>query len=340
MGAGFYPRYQSLVCPVLLGAIINYLISIHFAVSAMKKTIEEKDKKRSYHYKSLAKCEIGENVNFYAVVLDATFPHQSFKSKKYLATFKVADMTSRMDNKGVADFISIVFFADKFDDLPVCQKVGDIIRVHRATVATYKDRKQFTANVCFNSSWALFRLHCKGQNSGDKVIDDGFSPYNFFGKSVQVEKDDTKLIKDLRRWAVNSFQSKPVLSNQFITKLARVPLVGMPAPETPHKFADFDIQVKVIQLFMIDQYKSEMRVIDDSNELWHCQIYNNKYRWLREGQYVRIRGCTLYNFANKGYEKTFGLRSYSNILSLPYPSYLAQEMMFDEVSAKAEFEVQ
>ena len=114
----------------------------------------------------------------------------------------------------------------------------------------------------------------------------------------------------------------------------------MPAPETPHKFADFDIQVKVIQLFMIDQYKSEMRVIDDSNELWHCQIYNNKYRWLREGQYVRIRGCTLYNFANKGYEKTFGLRSYSNILSLPYPSYLAQEMMFDEVSAKAEFEVQ
>ena len=69
-----------------------------------------------------------------------------------------------MDSAGVVDFISIVFFADKFEDLPVCQRVGDIIRVHRATVATYKDRKQFTANVCFNSSWALFKLHYKGQN--------------------------------------------------------------------------------------------------------------------------------------------------------------------------------
>ena len=105
------------------------------------QAIEKKDHKRSYTYKSLAKCEIGENVNFYAVVLDATFPHQSFKSKKYLTTFKIADATSRMDNKGVCDYISIVFFADKFEDLPVCQRVGDIIRVHRATVATYKDRK-------------------------------------------------------------------------------------------------------------------------------------------------------------------------------------------------------
>ena len=130
-------------------------------MSNVRRSIEIKDKKRSYIYRPLDRCEIGEIVNFYAVVLDATFPHQSHKSKKYLATFKVADMTSRMDKKGVADFITIVFFADKFDDLPVCQKVGDIIRVHRATVATYQDRKQLTANVCFNSSWALFKLHFK-----------------------------------------------------------------------------------------------------------------------------------------------------------------------------------
>lgn len=102
---------------------------------------ENRDKKRSYVYKSLEKCEIGENVNFYGVVLDATFPHQSFKSKKYLATFKVVDATKRVDSSGVIDFVSIVFFADKFDDLPICQRVGDIIRVHRATVSTYKDRK-------------------------------------------------------------------------------------------------------------------------------------------------------------------------------------------------------
>ena len=55
---------------------------------------------------------------------------------------------------------------------------------------------------------------------------------------------------------------------------------------------------------------------------------------------MRIRGCTLMNFASKGYERTFGLRPFSNILALPYPCKLAQDMMFDEMSATQEFEVQ
>lgn len=289
---------------------------------------------------------MGDSVNFYAVVLDATYPHQSHKSKKYLATLKVADMTSRMDGKlGTADFISIVFFADKFDDLPKLQKVGDIIRVHRATVATYKDRKQITANVCFNSSWAVFPLYFKGQNlagSGGGArpqLADEFATSLFFGKSIQVQREEHTVIRNLRKWAIASFANKPVLSNQFIVKLADVPTVATPSADRPNQYNDFDIQVKILQLFKVDEYKSEMRVIDDSNEIWHTQIYNVKYPLLREGSYVRIRACTLYNFANKGYERTFGLRPQSNILTLPYPCKLAQDMMFDEFSAKNEFEV-
>lgn len=95
----------------------------------------------------------------------------------------------------------------------------------------------------------------------------------------------------------------------------------------------------MLQLFKVDEFKSELRVIDDSNEIWHTQIYNVKYPLLREGNYVRIRACTLYNFSNKGYERTFGLRPQSNILTLPYPCKLAQDMIFDEFSAKNEFEV-
>lgn len=156
---------------------------------------------------------------------------------------------------------------------------------------------------------------------------------------MQVEREEHTVIRGLRKWAINSFANKPVLSNGFITRLDHVETVGMPSAEKPNNFTDFDLQVKVIQLFITDQYKSEMRVIDDSQEVWHCQVYNQKYPGLREGQYVRIRACTLYNFANKGYEKSFGLRPFSNILALPYPSKLAQDMMFDELSAKSEFEV-
>lgn len=42
-------------------------------------------------------------------------------------------------------------------------------------------------------------------------------------------------------------------------------------------------------MFKLDAYTSEIRVIDDSNEIWHAQVLNQKFKWLREGQYVRIR---------------------------------------------------
>ena len=167
-------------------------------------------------------------------MLDATFPHQSYKSKKYLATFKIADATSRVDGQGVVDFMTIVFFADKFDDLPICQRIGDIIRVHRSTVSTYRDRKQLTANVCFNSSWALFPLHFRGETeTGKAAISDEFGPKTFFGKSVQVEREEHTLIRSLRKWAINSFANKKVLSSQFITRLDEAVKVGMPSMEMP-----------------------------------------------------------------------------------------------------------
>ena len=90
------------------------------------------------------------------------------------------------------------------------------------------------------------------------------------------------------------------------------------------------MQVKVVQLFKIDQHQSEMRVMDQSGEFWHVNTYNRKYKNLRQGQYIRIRAGTLVNH-HKGYDKTFGLRAYSNILVLPYPCKLADDMVFDEI---------
>jgi hypothetical protein len=73
-----------------------------------------------------------------------------------------------------------------------------------------------------------------------------------------------------------------------------------------------------------------MRVIDESGEIWHSSVFNVKYRTIKQGQYVRIRAASLSN--HQGYEKTFGMRPYSNILTLPYPCKLAEDMMFDEYS--------
>tara|TARA_B110000285_G_C14872199_1_gene489764 strand:+ start:301 stop:468 length:168 start_codon:yes stop_codon:yes gene_type:complete len=54
---------------------------------------------------------------------------------------KIADASCSISNRdgGLVNHTSLVLFANKFEDLPISQRVGDIIRVHRATVGEYKD---------------------------------------------------------------------------------------------------------------------------------------------------------------------------------------------------------
>jgi hypothetical protein len=99
-------------------------------------------KEEIYNYQQLDKMKPGnDKVSFYAVVLDAQFPHKSFKSDKYLCSLKIADQSSIINKKddGSVDFSTLVLFANKFEDLPVSQKIGEIIRVHRAGVGMYKN---------------------------------------------------------------------------------------------------------------------------------------------------------------------------------------------------------
>ncbi len=84
------------------------------------KKVVEKPKKRDYAYTELSKLKVGSApVNVYGIVLDATFPHKSFKSEKYICTYKIADPSSKIID-GVADYVSVVFFSKRFEDLPIC----------------------------------------------------------------------------------------------------------------------------------------------------------------------------------------------------------------------------
>jgi hypothetical protein len=110
------------------------------AIVTSVQQAEEKAKKREYNYTEMNKLKVGsEPINIYGVVLDATFPHKSFKSNKYICSLKLGDPSCKVVD-GIVEFVTVVFFAAKFEDLPVSQRVGEIIRIHRATVGTYKDR--------------------------------------------------------------------------------------------------------------------------------------------------------------------------------------------------------
>jgi hypothetical protein len=167
----------------------------------------------------LNKCQVGsDQVNVYGVVLDATFPHKSFKSSRYICTIKIADQSSPIDKNGICEPTSVVFFANKFDDLPVCQRIGDVVRIHRAGVTTYKDKRQLTVNICFNSSWALFPATPMPKATKGQEVE----PIAFFGKSIHTTFPEIKLIKGLRKWTEKSFTNYTMMSSKYITPLANV----------------------------------------------------------------------------------------------------------------------
>ena len=80
----------------------------------------------------------------------------------------------------------------------------------------YKGQKQFTANIFFNSSWAIFAPSVPKKSS----IDVEFRPYQFFGKALSFDNLELKILRNLRKWVSSSFENHSMLSDQFITNLS------------------------------------------------------------------------------------------------------------------------
>ena len=78
--------------------------------------------------------------HFYAVVIDATFPYKT-QGDKFICSLKIVDPSLHVKNqKGTGDggdYATLVLYAKRFEDLPIVQRVGDIIRVHRAILRLY-----------------------------------------------------------------------------------------------------------------------------------------------------------------------------------------------------------
>jgi hypothetical protein len=73
-------------------------------------------------------------VHFYGVIIDATFPFKK-SSDMFECYLKVIDPTLKPSGgKGKQEWAQVALRARRFEDLPICHRIGDIIRVHRSTL--------------------------------------------------------------------------------------------------------------------------------------------------------------------------------------------------------------
>ena len=78
--------------------------------------------------------------HFYATIIDASIPYKT-NQDKYICSLKVVDASLHVKNAhgtgDASDFATLILYAKRFEDLPIVSRIGDVIRVHRATLRLY-----------------------------------------------------------------------------------------------------------------------------------------------------------------------------------------------------------
>jgi len=116
-----------------------------------------KTKGQRYDYTELGKVSVtsSDTHHVYGVIVDATFPYKA-NSEKFICSLKIVDPT--LNSK---EFATVVIYAKRFENLPIIHRLGDIIRLHRASLRMYKGHRQFNVTTHWHGSWALFSTDAK-----------------------------------------------------------------------------------------------------------------------------------------------------------------------------------
>lgn len=85
---------------------------------------------------SKASLTSAEPQHVYGVIIDATFPYKT-ANERYICSLKIVDQSLYKKSGDASDFATLVLYAKRFEDLPIITRLGDIIRVHRATLRLY-----------------------------------------------------------------------------------------------------------------------------------------------------------------------------------------------------------
>ena len=245
-------------------------------------------KKDEYKYSTLASLndKTTDDVHFYATVVDSSFPYTT--DKRTVVTAKVVDHS--LAKKGTVsekDWVTVVFYAKSFEDLPIIQRVGDVIRVHRAQFQHYNDRKQLNVNLFYKGSWCLFIGNEKDEPLEPKVVNEekdpkffSHTPYNFSGKSFTWGAEDESILKNLRKWTGELFSKNDVLD----TKVAQSEI-----DTAIKKKTDIDLLARVTAIKNHDSHSNDVTLVDSNGNTWTANLFKKKFPHLAQGSNVRLR---------------------------------------------------
>lgn len=87
---------------------------------------------------------------------------------------------------------------------------------------------------------------------------------------------------------------------------------------------DFDVLAKILQVFELDEYTNELKLKDQSGQVFYTLALKLKFPHLRSGEAVRIRSATYDETSVQ--KKVLLLSHYSNIVTFVSSSKVAKEL--------------
>jgi hypothetical protein len=265
-----------------------------------------KSKGQKYEYTELAKVSLTASTdhNVYGIIIDATFPHK-VSADKYVCSLKIVDpsLHSKGGKATDNDYATVVIYAKRFEDLPICNKVGDIIRLHRANLRMYKNQRQFNVSIHNYASWAVFSTE-----------DNNFAPVFYSGKRATFEKHETTLLTTLRKWVGSYFAAHDGVTTDLYAALKTAKSATK----------DFDVVAKILSIHEMDEFTNELKIADATGENWYVLALKLKFPNLRVGNVIRVRSAT-YDETSSG-KNVLNLQHYSNILTFVASSGLAKSL--------------
>ena len=256
-----------------------------------------------YLYTSLVNLKEQGEYNFYAVILDSTFPLEETNSKKYSCTLKLIDQTTNCltnPNDFNDTIIYLTIKSSEKENIPYIHHIGDIIRVHRGFYSP-KNKRNVYLNVCkdnkIKGSWCLYSLN---NNTTD--------PYACSNKKFIVESQDKQIIEDNKTWVKNYLNKDKALIYPYQIKLESRLNGGN----------DNDLLVHVVKKVELD----DQVVLFIQDETDGCELHTYKYyNFIQENDVIRVRAYKLFDNNN------LILNEFGNILITPQFSHCYKEFI-------------
>lgn len=231
-----------------------------------------------YNYYNLRELNSKHEVDFYGVIVDATFPCKEEEDDfNFVCNLKVIDhsvnyLTDPLDIQQQMVYVTIK--SDQLQFLPFVTHVGDILRIHRG-VYSHKTKRNVYLNLdskgpC-KSAWCIFAGASNFENRSFEALQSSSRHFTF-------EEVDTHYISAMRNWLRKYIREKGSLVYPKAIRLEE---------RNKELTAEKDLMVHVASKQKNGSDTISLWVQDDTDacELVCYSIYN----YVNVGDVIRVR---------------------------------------------------